>query len=278
MLCLTRVGSEAPPTRSLTRSAHSAPLTRSSPFLPSLVHPSAAPLRSFVGLLGPCSLAPPSAPRTQVLETHLAIAENNTSPPVLAPQTLVSCATNPNHCGGTGGCGGATAEIGFNYTSQNGIALSTDYPYVAQNSPCVKYNATVTCTGYTKIAINSASAMETTLATKGPVAVVVSSNWATYGGGIFKDGCLSWLGSCTLDHVVVVVGYSPDYWLVRNSWGGKWGEAGYIRLTRANDNVTYTNDNPAEGNACKPFPAKQSVMGESGVLFDASYPTGVTRG
>jgi hypothetical protein len=29
--------------------------------------------------------------------------------------------------------------------------------------------------------------------------------------------------------------------------------------------------------ACKPFPKTQTVMGESGVLFDTSYPTGVRK-
>ena len=51
--------------------------------------------------------------------------------------------------------------------------------------------------------------------------------------------------------VVLLVGYTEDSWLIRNSWGATWGEEGYIRLTRKNDNVTYTDDKPSQGAACE---------------------------
>merc|ERR1719221_1369914 len=31
----------------------------------------------------------------------------------LSSQTTVSCTENPRHCGGTGGCGGATVELAY---------------------------------------------------------------------------------------------------------------------------------------------------------------------
>jgi cathepsin L len=218
----------------------------------------------------------------EVIESHLVIAEGKGSIPlILAPQTLVDCVQNLNECGGTGGCEGATAEVAFNYTRDKGIALETQIPYTAKDGVCPTYTPAVRNIGHIKLAQNSASALETALATKGPVAISVAANWGNYGGGIFEGGCkipIVWKTDiCNLDHAVVVVGYTSEYWLIRNSWGGAWGEKGYIRLTRKNDNKTFEDDQPADGAACKPYPKKQYPMGESGCLFDMSYPTGVKK-
>merc|ERR1711988_1523841 len=69
----------------------------------------------------------------------------------------------------------------------------------------------------------------------GPLAVAVyASGWGGYGGGVY-DGC-SYDSNIALNHAVQLVGYGTDealgdYWIVRNSWGSRWGEDGYIRLT-----------------------------------------------
>lgn len=36
-----------------------------------------------------------------------------------------------------------------------------------------------------------------------------------------------------MDHAVLLVGYSPEYWIVKNQWGKDWGEDGYIRITKS---------------------------------------------
>jgi hypothetical protein len=47
----------------------------------------------------------------------------------LSEQELVNCVANPQKCGGTGGCEGATAELGFEYIAANGSLVFTFYVY-----------------------------------------------------------------------------------------------------------------------------------------------------
>merc|ERR1719482_2085165 len=137
-------------------------------------------------------------------------------------------------------------ELAFNLTVTNGIALESDIPYRGRDEKCQEYKAAVKVSGYVKNPVNDAAALETALATKGPMSVTVAaSSWQLYGG------------DNTLDHGVQAVGYTKDYWIVRNSWGAGWGEKGYIRIQRATDDQTFVDKNPADGVACKPIPKTQ---------------------
>jgi C1A family cysteine protease len=70
-----------------------------------------------------------------------------------------------------------------------------------------------------------------------PIAVAIEADqpaFQMYSGGVLP------VKKCgkALDHGVLLVGYGHDiklkmdYWIVKNSWGGTWGEAGYIRLQK----------------------------------------------
>mmetsp|Transcript_1780 Transcript_1780/g.3981 ORF Transcript_1780/g.3981 Transcript_1780/m.3981 type:complete len:352 (+) Transcript_1780:58-1113(+) len=212
---------------------------------------------------------------TETVESAFAIATGKLVE--LAPQTYVSCMKNPSKCGGTGGCEGAIAELAFNYTAEHGLAAAADYPYTASDSACQSYTPAVKVGGYVKLPVNDASALETALATKGPIAVSVAAEpWSLYGGGIF-DGCTGASGT-DVDHAVQAVGYSADYWIIRNSWGSSWGEGGFIRLSRSKDSTMQTDSTPADGYACAPYPSSLQIAGECGVLSDSAYPTGAAAG
>merc|ERR1711862_165574 len=110
----------------------------------------------------------------------------------------------------------------------------------------------------------------------GPISVGVAAGpWLhqSYGGGIF-DGCSSAAGGAVIDHAVQLIGYTEDYWLIRNSWGVGWGEEGYIRLSRKNDRHRAADMQPLDGVACIDQNHTVKVGGECGVLFDSAYPIG----
>jgi C1A family cysteine protease len=65
----------------------------------------------------------------------------------------------------------------------------------------------------------------------GPIPVAVDSTghaFELYHNGIIrKNQC-----GTDVDHAVLVVGYTPEYWIVKNSWGTSWGQSGYIYIER----------------------------------------------
>ena len=117
------------------------------------------------------------------------------------------------------------------------------------------------------------------VATIGPIAISVdASEWHSYNGGVF-NGCNQ--TNPDVNHVTVLVGYGSEngqnYWLVRNSWSASWGEAGYIKLLRTDDenNNCGSDFTPWDGSGCNGKTEPWKVCGTCGILMDSSYPTNV---
>jgi C1A family cysteine protease len=68
----------------------------------------------------------------------------------------------------------------------------------------------------------------------GPIPVGIDSTgsrFLTYKSGVIEpEEC-----NKNPNHAVVVVGYTPEYWIIKNSWGEHWGEGGYGRISRGHD-------------------------------------------
>jgi cathepsin L len=217
---------------------------------------------------------------TAVIESHLAIDTGILAE--LSPQELVSCAPNYNDCGGFGGCDGSIAELAYQYVQENGLASPYSFPYVSwlgdtngscAVSPPTRLTPVANLTGFVKLPANNDVAIAQAVATVGPLAVNVAAEpWSDYESGVF-DGCATSGIGTDIDHVVVLVGYDSESWIIRNSWTPLWGESGYIRLKRTT--ACGTDQAPQDGTGCNGGPSTVQVCGMCGVLYDASFPTGV---
>jgi cathepsin L len=217
----------------------------------------------------------------ETLESAVAIATGKLL--TFSEQEILDCTPNPNQCGGTGGCSGATQELAFGYVMQAGIVTEAAYPYTARTGTCSMAGKTpvANITGYVTTPFNNYTALINSVATVGPIAISAAAEpWMSYETGVFNS-CSGTSGS-DIDHAIVLEGYGTDattgkdFWLVRNSWSAGWGEAGYIRIQRFGDGKEpcNTDNTPGDGDGCKGGPSSIKVCGECGILSDSSYPTG----
>lgn len=198
----------------------------------------------------------------------------------LSAQGMLGCTPNPHECGGTGGCDGATPELGFEWAASNGIVDTSQVPYTAETR-CPKHpTPSVKIQGFVRLQENDAKKVLQSIVSAGPLAVAVdASRWSSYMSGVF-DSCTK---EPVVDHAVILMGYGQDpklslaYWKIRNSWGSGFGEDGFIRLRRHapdGEEPCGWDYEPEKGVGCKGGPKKLWVCGECGVLSDVVHPVG----
>jgi len=167
----------------------------------------------------------------------------------LSEQQLVDCSHENN------GCGGGSMDAAFEFLESHDLCTEESYPYTARDGTC-KAHCEVAIdrggvTGYMDVAADSVEALQEAVAQQ-PVAVAIEADQLSF--QLYKSGVLT--GDCgsQLDHGVLCVGYGTDdgvdYWKIKNSWGGTWGEGGYLRIERGG----------------------HGSSGECGVLQMSSYP------
>ncbi|XP_043714176.1 cysteine protease XCP1-like isoform X1 [Telopea speciosissima] len=151
----------------------------------------------------------------------------------LSEQELIDC-DKPNN----NGCNGGLMDYAFAYiVSNGGIHMEEDYPYLMEEGTCELEKKgdveMVTISGYEDVPENDEKSLLKALAHQ-PLSVAIEASgrdFQFYSGGIFNGHC-----GTELDHGVAAVGYGStknlDYIIVKNSWGPKWGEKGYIRMKR----------------------------------------------
>ena len=145
---------------------------------------------------------------------------------VLSPQQMVSCDNKD------GGCNGGRQETAYNYVKDTGgQEQEKDYPYSStegKTGSCKVDKSKFVMGVQSYSTVKGESSMSNYVKSTGPLSIVVdASDWNSYKGGI-KSSCGN-----HINHAVQAVGVDTGnggYWKVRNSWGSRWGESGFIRL------------------------------------------------
>jgi len=101
--------------------------------------------------------------------------------------------------------------------------------------------------------VGGANAIAKLIMEGGPVetAFSVYGDFANYAGGIYEHSSGEMLGG----HAVRIVGFGTEdgkkYWKVANSWNPYWGEKGYFRIVRGNNNCGIEDMVTASSNDAK---------------------------
>ncbi|KAL2084370.1 hypothetical protein ACEWY4_019888 [Coilia grayii] len=147
----------------------------------------------------------------------------------LSPQNLVDCV------GQDTGCQGGYMIYAFDYVHRTGgIAFEKAYPYTGRNERCVYQGnmRALSCNGFKKIRRGSERDLTAAVAQVGPIAVAVDASLSSF--HFYKRGVYS-EPACNpgrLSHAVLAVGYDRKSWIVKNSWGKRWGNQGYIYILK----------------------------------------------
>lgn len=170
----------------------------------------------------------------------------------LSQQQLVDCNLEDRGCSG----GRFLTALGY-IERAGGLQTYLDYPYESGKSgdktkcrfdqtkafPSTKY-----LNGTRRLERGNEDLLKRVVAHYGPVSVAVDSTHKEF--KLYSKG-IHYNANCTtnFNHSMLIVGYGKsssgqDYWIVRNSWGKRWGMGGYILMARNRDNNCGIASNP----------------------------------
>jgi C1A family cysteine protease len=149
----------------------------------------------------------------------------------LSEQTMVSCDS------GDEGCNGGYPDAAADFLKSTGVPVESCFPYSASDLPCSNACANwqasaykVTSWNYVATVAPNAEDIKAALVSYGPLSttMLVYDDFFYYSSGVYKYVS----GSLQGGHAILIVGYDDagKYFIVKNSWGTEWGEAGYFKI------------------------------------------------
>lgn len=161
-----------------------------------------------------------------------------------SPKQIRDCSS------GNSGCKGGRFATSINFLKKNHgkIATWTSYPYTEQQEDCRKTGIEEIDLGsidYRSLSKENETILAKALVLKGPLFIGLDTDsklFMFYKSGVLQvEKCPTDVGE--LDHAMTLVGYGYDqqlklpYWIIKNSYGRKWGEDGYLRLVKDAGNM-----------------------------------------
>lgn len=145
----------------------------------------------------------------------------------LSAQHILDCAGGDNDCNG-----GQYHTALRLFENHNWLYKDGEYPYTGRVGRCTQQlvRLDIHYSGYRRI-LGGDDDMVRQLVRYGPlpIAIRVTEKFMFYDSGIFDDTvCL--FGQP--NHTMLLIGYTKNYWILKNSWGTHWGESGYMRVRR----------------------------------------------
>ncbi|XP_011497815.1 PREDICTED: cathepsin L1 isoform X2 [Ceratosolen solmsi marchali] len=158
----------------------------------------------------------------------------------LSEQQLVDCSVQTGNLG----CVGGSLRNTLRYLEQSkGLMADLAYPYTAKQGTCKfqKNLSVVNITSWAILPARDERTLEAAVANIGPIAASINASPNTfqlYHSGIYDDLTCS---SNVVNHAMLIVGYTPTYWILKNWWGSSWGENGYMRLRKGKNRCGIAN-------------------------------------
>ncbi|CAD5227746.1 unnamed protein product [Bursaphelenchus okinawaensis] len=183
---------------------------------------------------------------TATVETSYAIAHGELRN--LSEQELLDCDFSNN------ACNGGDDDKAFKFIHENGLMLESDYPYLAQRqNTCLlnDFNGTTTKLELAYYLAPDENAIMEWVVNFGPVniGINVPPDMKLYKGGVYTPSAWDCQNNILGTHALNIVGYGTwedgqKYWIVKNSWGQKYGiEDGYVYMARG-ENSCGIEDEP----------------------------------
>lgn len=177
---------------------------------------------------------------TAFLESELVRRKLATNTVDLAEQFLLQCDKS------SGWCNGGYIDTAIDLGQRTGMPLDTTYPYTSTasnysticSSPVIKYKFTVSnVIAYWSPSVRKSDSQIITYLLQRPIAIAVNANdWVYYSptstNRVMKCSTSNSASGYSLNHAVLLVGYTATEWIIKNSWGTGWGVSGYIYVTR----------------------------------------------